>query len=211
MNKKHILFSTLVSIALLTMLYTPLSGSYDPWVDFDEDGSVEYDDLVSLAGSYGSSGPPTKNVNVTNFPLDEEGNLRVAQSNGAQNVTVTNWPTQPEPKTIIVVQNHTITYTGANKISLAKADVSGYTYVSMFVTYYLSGGCSHVGLWILPSCLNITEGMGTSFGRNIPLSQYNYWKQKASTGFVAGAPEVGLGIEIGSGSIELTIVLYCYN
>lgn len=68
MNKKHFLFSTLISVALLTIVFAPLTSSYDPWIDYNEDGTVDVSDLSSLGQAYGSSGDPTKNVNVTNWP-----------------------------------------------------------------------------------------------------------------------------------------------
>jgi|GEM_PF-4993169 len=46
---------------------------------------------VLLSLSAGAMIPPLFQVYVANFPLDEEGNLRVTQMNGEQNVTITNW------------------------------------------------------------------------------------------------------------------------
>lgn len=43
-------------------------GEYDPWVDNNEDGTIDIFDAIGLAGVYGTSGDPTKNVNVTNWP-----------------------------------------------------------------------------------------------------------------------------------------------
>jgi hypothetical protein len=49
---------------------------YDPWEDIDGDGKITLYDAVSLLNSYGAQGDPTRNVTVTNFPLDAWGNLR---------------------------------------------------------------------------------------------------------------------------------------
>ena len=75
MNKKHFLFSALISIALLTIIFTPLSVSYDPWVDYDEDGDIDPDDFSVFAGEYGTSGDSTKNVSVTNWPEPQKPNF----------------------------------------------------------------------------------------------------------------------------------------
>ena len=48
------------------------SGEYDPWLDYNEDGIIDVNDLHPLGQSYGSSGEPTKNVNVTNWPASRE-------------------------------------------------------------------------------------------------------------------------------------------
>jgi len=48
------------------------SGEYDPWLDYNEDGIVDVNDLHPLGQAYGSSGDPTKNVNVTNWPVSTD-------------------------------------------------------------------------------------------------------------------------------------------
>jgi len=42
-------------------------GVYDPWCDYDDDGDIDLYDAVEMAGNYGTSGDPTKNVYVTNM------------------------------------------------------------------------------------------------------------------------------------------------
>jgi hypothetical protein len=44
------------------------SAPYDPWYDLDEDGRISIFDVVKMASSYGTTGDPGKNVNVTNWP-----------------------------------------------------------------------------------------------------------------------------------------------
>jgi hypothetical protein len=65
---------------------------YDPWLDYNDDGKIGLSDLVSLAQSYGTTGDPTKNVNVTNFPLNQFGQILVNDSTicdyGVQRFTV---------------------------------------------------------------------------------------------------------------------------
>ena len=50
---------------------------YDPWKDINDDGRIDILDYQLEKTSIPSAGDPTKNVNVTNFPLDGQGNLRV--------------------------------------------------------------------------------------------------------------------------------------
>jgi hypothetical protein len=42
----------------------PGIGEYDPWNDLNSDGTVDIYDAINLAGTYGTSGDPTKNVTI---------------------------------------------------------------------------------------------------------------------------------------------------
>ena len=177
---------TVLLVASLTLIGVTASP-YDPWADYDADGDVDIYDVVPVATAYGTTGDSTRNVTVTNFP------------------------TEPEPKTIVVVQNYTATYVGENVINIAKADVSEYRYTSVFVAYYRPDTLSAY-LWIIPSCLNITAEPGGSIAANIDLiGGGSYWKSNLWRGYSAGAPEVSFSLWIPDGSVELTIVIYCYN
>jgi len=44
------------------------TNTYDAWLDYNEDGIIDVNDLQPLGGAYGTTGDPTKNVNVTNWP-----------------------------------------------------------------------------------------------------------------------------------------------
>jgi len=76
-------YSQLLNIVLVALLATSVflmntrstvetktasAGTYDPWLDYNEDGYVGIDDIFSTASSFGAEGDPTKNVNVTNLP-----------------------------------------------------------------------------------------------------------------------------------------------
>ena len=74
---------------------------YDPWYDVtglipgQPDGKIDLRDYYAIGLKFGTEGDPTRNVNVTNFPLDENGNLRVSAfgkplqlSNFTQKITV---------------------------------------------------------------------------------------------------------------------------
>lgn len=66
------------SLFISNIILAQTGGEYDPWLDLNEDGTIDVNDLSPMGQSYGSSGDTTKNVNVTNFPLDDEGNLKVS-------------------------------------------------------------------------------------------------------------------------------------
>ena len=93
-TKKDLVVSILCTFCLTTVLLTMMpvqSAEWDPWVDVKEDGTINVLDLIKVAGSLGTSGDTTKNVNVTNWPnwwmsnrcnitnwpVDEQGNLKV--------------------------------------------------------------------------------------------------------------------------------------
>lgn len=75
MNGKQFIVATMFAVVLLTMAFIPISsqvGTYDPWLDVDENGKIEIKDFAQMALAYGTTGDPTKNVNVTNWPSDYE-------------------------------------------------------------------------------------------------------------------------------------------
>jgi len=47
-------------------------AEYDPWLDADDNGIINMLDLYYTAISYGATGDPTKNVNVTNWPTSHD-------------------------------------------------------------------------------------------------------------------------------------------
>ena len=80
-DRKDFIIAILTSFMLAVVLYPQITSStseYDPWLDINDDGKIRVDDILSVALAYGSDGDSTKNVTVTNFPLDEEGNLKVS-------------------------------------------------------------------------------------------------------------------------------------
>jgi hypothetical protein len=73
-NRKHLVLSSLIALALLAVAFTPISSQqgvreYDPWVDLNGDGMIEGKDIAVVAKLFDTSGDPlTRNVNVTNWP-----------------------------------------------------------------------------------------------------------------------------------------------
>lgn len=69
MNGKQLALATLFAAVLLTVLFTPVAhqqggGAYDPWLDYNENGKIDVNDLSPLGQAYGTSGDPTKNVTI---------------------------------------------------------------------------------------------------------------------------------------------------
>lgn len=127
-----------------------------------------------------------------------------------KNVHVTNWPTQPEPKTIVVCQNLTVT---PDNFSIPDVYVEGYRYGSIFVAYsrpYVDDAV----LVCCPSCFNITgrtDGMNHVYCTELKLHGYTSYGSVVSTNIALGAPYLHLSVEMPSDSAELTIAIYCYN
>lgn len=77
MDRKQSAFATLFLMVLLTAIVVPMStqnngGSYDPWLDYNEDGKIDVNDLHPFGQSYGTTGDSTKNVSVTNWPVEPQ-------------------------------------------------------------------------------------------------------------------------------------------
>lgn len=77
MERKQFALVVLFVAVLLMVAFAPLSGqqgsgAYDPWLDYNEDGVIDVNDLHPLGGSYGTTGDSTKNVTVTNWPVEPQ-------------------------------------------------------------------------------------------------------------------------------------------
>jgi len=183
-------YLTILSVAIVSVLLGSLfynnvilaqtSGSeYDPWLDYNEDGIIDVHDLSPLGQAYGSSGGTTKNVTVTNFP------------------------TSPEPRTIVVCENYTAF---AGTTFFPAVNVTEYRYVSMFVTYFRDDP-NDVLLNLMPS----SSGISVAVYADDSLYVKNEWATSGRVGFEAGAPEITVRVKMSNDDIELTIVLYLYN
>jgi hypothetical protein len=69
MNGKQFAVAALFAICLLTSIFIPIAhqqggGTYDPWLDYNEDGRIDVADLQPLGQTYGTLGDPTKNVTM---------------------------------------------------------------------------------------------------------------------------------------------------
>ena len=191
--------STLISVILTTILLSSLfyvgitssQGVYDPYADYDADGDIDIYDVVPVASSYGTIGDPTRNV------------------------TVTNWPTEPEPKTIVACENYTIIGELGTVLLPFIVDIEGYRYVSIFVSFVMTGA-GFTDMYCVPSCANLTGWQGDEslheHWRWFKFTAHGEWFTAVTTCFEVGAPYLGFRIYVPEGSIiEFTIVVYCYD
>jgi hypothetical protein len=81
-SKKDLIIAVLITFCLTATLFTIIpirseqGSSYDAWKDLNDDGVIDSTDLGMLGTSWATTGDPTKNVNVTNWPIDEQGYLK---------------------------------------------------------------------------------------------------------------------------------------
>jgi hypothetical protein len=71
-TKKDLIIAVLATFCLTATVFMviPIRSStnpYDAWIDYNDDGKISLADLSALANSYGTTGDPTKNVNVANL------------------------------------------------------------------------------------------------------------------------------------------------
>jgi hypothetical protein len=72
--KKDLVIAVLAAFCVTATLFVimPTRSSpqgYDPWLDVNEDGTINILDISAMAKAFMTTGDPTKNVNVTNFPV----------------------------------------------------------------------------------------------------------------------------------------------
>ena len=73
-KKRDLIIAVWVTFCLTAMLFmvrttrSQIPGQYDPWLDITGDGKIQIDDVAWVSKAYGTTGDPTKNVNVTNWP-----------------------------------------------------------------------------------------------------------------------------------------------
>ena len=75
LSKRGLVIAALSALCLTMILAAPtnsLVGYYDPWLDYDDNGDIDMKDVAASARAFGSFGDPTKNVNVTNWPVGEQ-------------------------------------------------------------------------------------------------------------------------------------------
>jgi hypothetical protein len=116
-DKKDLIIAVLATFSLTVTLFAVIpirsSGPYDAWIDYNDDGKISLEDITATLDSFGSTGDPTKNVNVTNLP----------------------W-IQPEPK-LVWCGDWVITPTNLDNItSLPYVDTNGYSRIRIFIKYY---------------------------------------------------------------------------
>ena len=211
MKTKSIAFIGLVlaTILLPSMFFVTITvsefppeqpGEYSAWADLNDDGEVDIYDIVWMAGRYGTTGIPSKNVNVTNWPE--------AWLTGTINVT--NFPDR-EPMTIVVCENYTINGTG-EKIALPfVVNVEGYSHCSLFYSYSLQPYSSvETVMFICPKVLDIKPRNGPYWDTHLWTTEG--WVDSAYCALPAYFPEIWFIVQTANQTtLSLTMIAYCYD
>jgi len=81
MLKKNLIFAILATFCLTAILFTaipirstPGPGEYDPWIDTNDDGIINYEDLFNLASRYGTFGTA---INKTDLLLQLQSKIDI--------------------------------------------------------------------------------------------------------------------------------------
>jgi hypothetical protein len=89
MNRRQYVIVVLFSVSLLAVALVPLSGqqgsSYNPWLDYNDDGIIDAYDLQALGQAYGSTGTP---LNLPMALKYDSGWMDIHDKQG-QNITIT--------------------------------------------------------------------------------------------------------------------------
>jgi hypothetical protein len=116
------------------------------------------------------------------------------------------WLPELKPETIVVADNITLTFPEATTDTFfASANVTGYRYVNVFISYY-TDGIRVLRIW--PSLLGIRVG----YTATVSMSSYLGWFFTRLVAYEAGAPFIDFSVySLGVGTLHITIALYCYN
>jgi hypothetical protein len=125
-NKKSLILIALATFCLTLSLFMikptrsqTSTKQYDPWLDTNGDGTIDIYDAINVAGLFGTSGDPTKNVNITNWP-------------GLTNVNVTNWPSpNSEYDVLHWTVNMSLSSPAASYLRLPAGYCGGYSRLSI--------------------------------------------------------------------------------
>jgi hypothetical protein len=87
--RKDIIMTALLTFCLTATLFmiattnSQTEPAYDPWADYNADGTIDIFDIVPVALTFGTAGDSTKNVNVMNWPLSAQETVFYQQTSGA--------------------------------------------------------------------------------------------------------------------------------
>jgi len=65
-----VIFCLTATSLLIIPTRSQTAGQYDPWLDWNDDGKINLIDVFRTELAFGTSGDPTKPVNVTNWETD---------------------------------------------------------------------------------------------------------------------------------------------
>ncbi len=79
MKRKDLIIAVMATFCLTATLFTifptrsnPGIGEYDAWNDLNDDGKIDIFDAINFAGTFETTGDPTKDVYVTNWPVTNQ-------------------------------------------------------------------------------------------------------------------------------------------
>lgn len=69
MSIRQLILVIMLASVFLCLAHAPLSGQqgsgrYDPWLDYNEDGTIDVNELRRLGEAYGSTGDSMKNITI---------------------------------------------------------------------------------------------------------------------------------------------------
>lgn len=168
-------------------------------------GSLFYVSITSA----GKPVPQPDQVEVINFPLDEEGNLKVTQMDGEQNVTVTNFPldengnlrikTPTYTSTIVLCEDLHIELRESKKF-ICSAYVEGWKEATVFIKTENADRTSYHYINFMAN--------GISFQSTLSYTGSPAYDTGGSFKILGPYLEIYSGVLVGSDYVDITVVLY---
>ena len=199
-----VLLVTPFVVGLTTSEFSPEPpGVYSAWADMDDDGDIDIFDLVWMSSRYATTGVPSKNVNVTNWP-----------ESWPVTVNVTVLP-EKEPRLVVVCENYTIDGTGETILLPFVVDMQNYNQFTLFYSYlYQPSGAGDSWLYLNPKALNITPkpNYGMYLGLRLVYLDDSWQDHAYAYAIDVISPELVFHVDtVYQTSLSLTIYVYLYN
>jgi hypothetical protein len=118
-TKKDLVIAVLATFCLTAtiLMVVPIrssTNSYDPWLDYNGDGKINLQDLVQFANSYGTTGDPTRNVYVTNWPYSGKAfSMNVSWTNYTTYFSITQFGTGGFSRMFVHLCLNWLSYSGS--------------------------------------------------------------------------------------------------
>jgi len=131
--KKDLIIVCLATFCLTATLFMAIptrsanDPNYDPWIDNNEDGVIDIFDAIRFSNAFNTAGDPTKNVSVTNLPLDEGGHLMVTASRLTKVMSIAS----------NISVNWTSGYSGTNWTDAFSTDNYGEMFIYVSITNWM--------------------------------------------------------------------------
>jgi hypothetical protein len=132
MNKKDVVVAIFAAFCLTALLFmtfptksNPASGEYDPWVDLNDDGSIDIFDAITLAAAFGTSGTPLNKTQILS-DLQTKMNSKMFQSSLLLHLPApaTEHGFTPQPETILLSLDLNQTEAGDQQCVFVKSGIT---------------------------------------------------------------------------------------